>query len=120
MDNARQARNDAWDAAQIDLSAARLYERQQQAQAQKNELLSKLKTYHQKETSQAPERARKLAAYNARQKAHADTLAQIQKNRLADKAVREQNVEDFNTKVKRIEAIKQKRVNDAKKLMTAP
>ncbi len=115
LDNASQARNDAWDAAQIDLSAARLYTRQQQAQAQRAELSERVSTYNQQEREQAPQRARNRAAFNARQQAHQAKLAQAKQQAAANANQRAQNVEDFNAKLKRIQAIKQKRVQDAAK-----
>ncbi len=117
LDQVNQTRNDAWDAAQIERSAARLYIRQQQAEAQRLALTEKLNTYNRKEAAKAPLRAQNAAAYQARQQAYQAKLAQAQAQQQADAAKRAQNVEDFNAKVKRIEAIKQKRIEDAKKLM---
>ena len=117
IDQANQTRNDTWDAAQIDRSAARLYIRQQQAEAQRTALTEKLATYNREEAQKAPQRARNAAEYHARQQAQQARIAQAQAEQQADAPQRAQNVEDFNAKVKRIEAIKQKRIDDAKKLM---
>jgi hypothetical protein len=117
LDQVNQTHNDAWDAAQIERSAARLYIRQQQAEAQRLALTEKLNTYNREEVAKAPLRAQNAAAYQARQQAYQAKLAQAQAQQQADAAKRAQNVEDFNAKVKRIEAIKQKRIEDAKKLM---
>ena len=117
LDQINQTRNDAWDVAQIDRSAARLYIRQQQAEAQRAALTEKINTYNREETQKAPQRARNAAEYNARQQAQQARIAQAQAAQQADAPQRAQNVEDFNAKVKRIEAIKQKRIDDAKKLM---
>lgn len=117
IDRVNQTRNDAWDSAQIDRSAARLYIRQQQAEAQRITLTEKINTYNREEAAKAPLRAQNAAAYQARQQAYQAKLAQAQAQQQADATKRAQNVEDFNAKVKRIEAIKQKRMDDAKKLM---
>ena len=117
IDQANQTRNDTWDAAQIERSAARLYIRQQQAEAQRAALTEKLATYNREEAAKASLRARNAAEYNARQQAQRARIAQAQAAQQADAPQRAQNVEDFNAKVKRIEAIKQKRIDDAKKLM---
>ena len=117
IDQANQTRNDTWDAAQIERSAARLYIRQQQAEAQRAALTEKLNTYNREEAAKASLRARNAAEYNARQQAQRARIAQAQAAQQADAPQRAQNVEDFNAKVKRIEAIKQKRIEDAKKLM---
>ncbi|MBS1174336.1 MAG: hypothetical protein H6R05_467 [Burkholderiaceae bacterium] len=117
LDQVNQTRNDAWDAAQVERSAARLYMRQQQAEAQRLALTEKLNTYNREEAAKAPLRAQNAAAYQARQQAYQAKLAQAQAAQQADAPQRAQNVEDFNAKVKRIEAIKQKRIDDAKKLM---
>jgi hypothetical protein len=117
LDQANQTRNAVWDAAQVERSAARLYVRQQQAHAQRAALTEKLNTYNREEAQKAPQRARNVAEYNARQKAHQAKIAQVQAQQQADAPKRAQNIEDFNAKVKRIEAIKQKRIEDAQKLM---
>ena len=117
LDQINQTRNDTWDAAQIDRSAARLYIRQQQAEAQRAALTEKLATYNREEAAKASLRARNAAEYNARQQAQRARIAQAQAAQQADAPQRAQNVEDFNAKVKRIEEIKQKRIDDAKKLM---
>ena len=117
IDQANQTRNDTWDAAQIERSAARLYIRQQQAEAQRAALTEKLATYNREEAAKASLRARNAAEYNARQQAQQARIAQAQAAQQADAPQRAQNVEDFNAKVKRIEEIKQKRIDDAKKLM---
>ena len=117
LDQINQTRNEAWDAAQVERSASRLYVRQQQAEAQRVTLTDKLNTYNREEAQKAPQRARNAAEYNARQKAYREKLAQAKEQEKIDAPKRAQNVEDFNTKVKRIEDIKQKRIDDAKKSM---
>ena len=117
LDQQANSRNRIWDQAQIERSAARLYIRQQQAEAQRTALTEKLATYNREEAQKAPQRARNAAEYNALQQAQQARIAQAQAEQQADAPQRAQNVEDFNAKVKRIEAIKQKRIEDAKKLM---
>ena len=117
LDQINQTRNAAWDAAQYERSASRLYVRQQQAEAQRVTLTDKLNTYNREEAQKAPQRARNAADYKARQQAQQARIAQAQAEQKAQAASRAQNVEDFNAKVKRIEAIKQKRIDDAKKPM---
>lgn len=115
LDQQAQIRSAIWDQAQIERSAARLYIRQDQAEQQRIALMQKVNSYQQKEAAKAAERARSAAEYAARQKAHAEKLAQAKAQEAANAAQRAQNVEDYNAKVKRIEAIKQKRILDAQK-----
>ena len=103
-------RNQIWDQAQIERSAARLYIRQHEAEQQRIALMQKINVYQKQEAAKAAERARNVAEYNARQKAHAEKLAQAQAQEAAQAAQRAQNVEDFNAKVKRIEEIKKQRI----------
>ena len=103
-------RNHIWDQAQIERSAARLYIRQHEAEQQRIALMQKINTHQKQEAAKAAERARSVAEYNARQKAHAEKLAQAQAQEAAQAAQRAQNVEDFNAKVKRIEEIKKQRI----------
>ena len=110
LDQQADIRNQIWDQAQIERSAARLYIRQYEAEQQRVALMQKIKVYQKKEAAKAAERARSVAEYNARQKAHAEKLAQAQAQQAAQAAQRAQNVEDFNAKVKRIEEIKRQRL----------
>ena len=110
LDQQANIRNQIWDQAQIERSAARLYIRQAQAEQQRVALMQKVKAYQQKEAAKAAERARNAAEYAARQKAHAEKLAQAKAQEAAKAAQRAQNVEDYNAKVKRIEEIKRQRI----------
>ena len=113
LDQQANSRNRIWDQAQIERSAARLYIRQAQAEQQRIALMQKVNAYQQKEAAKAAERARNAAEYAARQKAHADKLAQAKAQEAANAAQRAQNVEDYNAKVKRIEEIKRQRIQKA-------
>lgn len=110
LDEQAAVRNQIWDQAQVERSAARLYIRQYEAEQQRIALTQKVAAYQKQEAAKAAERAQNVAAYNARQKAHAEKLAQAQAQQAANAAQRAQNVEDFNTKLKRIEAIKKQRI----------
>lgn len=109
LDRAQTERNQSWDAAQIDLSAARLYLRQQEAEVQRIALSDKLKRYQKQEQAQAGQRAANARAYTARQAAYAQRQTQIQ-NLLQSKAPeRAQKNQDFATKMQKIQAIKAQR-----------
>ena len=110
LDQQADIRNQIWDQAQIQRSAARLYIRQYEAEQQRIALMQKINTHQKQEAAKAAERARSVAEYNARQKAYNEKLAQAQAQEAAQAAQRAQNVEDFNAKVKRIEAIKKQRI----------
>ena len=110
LDQQADIRNQIWDQAQIERSAARLYIRQYEAEQQRIALMQKINTHQKQEAAKAAERARSVAEYNARQKAYNEKLAQAQAQEAAQAAQRAQNVEDFNAKVKRIEAIKKQRI----------
>ena len=107
-------RNQVWDVAQIERSAARLYIRQAEAEQQRIALTQKITTYQKQEATKAAERARSAAEYAAREKAYNEKLAKANAEEAANAAKRAQNVEDYSTKLKRIEAIKQQRIEKAK------
>lgn len=118
LEQVAQRRNNTWDAAQIDRSAARLYLRQQEAAQKKTELTTRLSQYRREEAAKAPLRAENARRYRARQQTHQEQLRQYQKAQTDNAAQRAQKVEDFNDKVKRIETIKQKRIENAQKTPT--
>ena len=98
INDARNARNDEWDAAQIDLTAARLYLRTAESNQHSAELQQKLREHN--------------AASAQRQAEYAAQIAAQAPERAANKSAYEQKQLD-------IEAIKKKRVEDAAKRAAA-
>lgn len=140
LDKLRNTRNDAWDDAQIDRSAARLYIRTKEAENSRVALMAKMNDYSEKEAANAPQRAANVAKFNQKRIAQAVKLATPQSptpeqraiNRAAFEAkqkayaekwaqepklnaqTRADNVEKFEEKVSRLEALKKKRIADNK------
>lgn len=109
IEKATQLRHNVWDAAQINLTAARFAIRQSEANERRNNLQTKIAAYDAEHKAQAPARAANATAYAAKVKALNERIAQ------ADKITPEQRAENvtvFEAKRNRILEIQRKRTED--------
>lgn len=115
IDAARNARNDAWDAAQIDLTSARLYIRTFESNQKKAELEQKLAKFTAEQKANIPIRAANKAAYIAKQAAYKQRQIDYAKQQASDAPQRAANVVDFKAKRAEILALQKKRADEAAK-----
>jgi len=112
INDAKQARNERWDAAQINLTAARLYLRTQEANQTKVELLNKVAAHEAAEKLNAPNRAANAKAFQAKYNAYVKRQADYAAQQAAQAPERAASAAAFNERVSAVEAIKAKRVAD--------
>ena len=115
IEDARNARNDAWDAAQVDLTAARLFIRTTEANQRRTELQQKLADYNAEEKANIPVRAANKAAFDAKQTAFAQRQAQYAAEQIAQAPERAANVSAFEERRTKILELQKKREDEAKK-----
>ena len=115
IDDARTNRNAAWDAAQIDLTAARLHIRTLEANQRRVELAQKLAAYTAEEKANAPIRAANQAEFAAKQAAFAQRQAEYAAEQIALAPERAANVSAFEARRLKILEIQKKREADNKK-----
>lgn len=115
IDDARTKRNAAWDAAQIDLTAARLHIRTLEANQRRVELAQKLAAYIAEEKANAPIRAANQAEFAAKQAAFAQRQAEYAAEQIALAPERAANVSAFEARRLKILEIQKKREADNKK-----
>lgn len=119
INDARNARNAEWDAAQVDLTAARLYLRTAESNQHAAELQQKLREYNAEQAALAPVRAANAAAFAAKTAASAQRQAEYAAQIAAQAPERAANKSAFAQKQLDIEAIKKKRLEDAAKRAAA-
>ena len=120
IDAARNARNDAWDAAQVDLTAARLYIRTDESNQKRAELTKKLADFTAEEKANIPVRAANKAAYIAKQAAFKQRQIDYATEQAAQAPQRAANVSDFEAKRAEILDLQKKRAaENAKRISDA-
>jgi hypothetical protein len=115
INDARTARNDAWDNAQVDLTAARLFIRTAESDEQRTMLQQKLADYNAEQIASAPMRAANKAAYESKKAAFVQRQAEFAAQQVAKAPERAANVSEFQAKQDELNALKKKRVEDAAK-----
>ncbi|GHA68598.1 hypothetical protein GCM10009007_06680 [Formosimonas limnophila] len=115
ISDARTARNDAWDNAQIDLTAARLFLRTAESNEQRAVLQQKIADYNAEQIASAPIRAANKAAYESKKTAFVQRQAAYVAEQAAKAPERAANVSEFQAKQDELNALKEKRVEDAAK-----
>lgn len=115
INDARSARNTAWDNAQIDLTAARFFIRTAQADEQRAALQQKLADYNAEQIANAPIRAANKAAYESKKAAFVQRQAAYAAEQVAKAPERAANVSAFQAKQDELNALKKKRAENAAK-----
>ncbi|MGL4767038.1 MAG: hypothetical protein ACRCV6_03005 [Formosimonas sp.] len=112
IEQARDARNEAWDSAQVDLTAARLHIRTFEANQKRAELQKKLTDYAAEEKANIPVRAANKAAFIAKQAALQTRQAEYAAAQIAQAPERAAKASAFEAKRVKILELQQKRAAD--------